>query len=544
MEVLVCLAEHAGSTLQKEALLQRVWPDTFVTDDALKHCISELRRVFEDDPREPHVIETIAKRGYRFIATVNRAVVSPSTALPVTHDSIAVLPFINMSSDLENEFFADGITEEIINALAQIKDLRVVARSSAFSFKGKHIDPRVVGEQLNVRTMLEGSVRRSGNRIRIAVQLINAADGFHVWSERYDREMQDVFAIQDEIARSIAERLKIALEIRVEGPLVRTSTKNLEAYQLYIKGRALLYRRGPMSPLALECLEHAVALDPEYALAWASIAEAHSLLSFYGFQHPEMSKPKWREAAHRAIAADEFLAEAHNALAIGSLWYDCNKIEAEREFLRALELNPRYIQALDWYAIFYLQLATNRLTEGVAHAKLAVEYDPLSGYTHAQLAYAYAGAGSPDEAVQSAQRAVELVPDSISGRVALQNAFYVSGRLEEGVAAGRVTLALCGRHPLAMAVLALTLGESGKMTEAEAIYQEMMARARCEYVSPSMCAYAAAAAARWDEAMGQVCEALRIGDPVQWGLSSNWLCGRRVRTDSRIDQVLKEHGID
>src|SRR5215469_1653129 len=431
MEVLVCLAKHAGETLLKEHLLQAVWPGTFVSDDALKHCISELRRAFEDDPREPHVIETIAKRGYRFIAAINRAVVATPVAPADIHDSIAVLPFINMSSDLENEFFADGITEEIINALAQIKDLRVVARSSAFTFKGKYIDPRVVGEQLSVRTILEGSVRKSGNRIRIAVQLINAADGFHVWLERYDREMEDVFAIQDEIARSIAERLKIALEIKVEGPLVRTSTKNLEAYQLYIKGRALLYRRGPMSPLALECLEHAVALDPEYALAWASIAEAHSLLSFYGFQHPEMSKPKWREAAHRAIAADEFLAEAHNALAIGSLWYDCNKIEAEREFLRALELNPRYIQALDWFAIFYLQLATNRLAEGVAHAKLAVEYDPLSGYTHAQLAYAYAIAGRHDEAVQSAQRAVELVPDSISGRVALQNAFYVSGRLEE-----------------------------------------------------------------------------------------------------------------
>jgi TolB-like protein len=544
MEVLVCLTQHAGETLLKEHLLQAVWPGTFVSDDALKHCISELRRVFEDDAREPHVIQTIPKRGYRFIAIVNRAAVATTVAPADIHDSIAVLPFINMSSDPENEFFADGITEEIINALAQIKDLHVVARSSAFSFKGKHIDPRVVGEQLNVRTILEGSVRRSGNRIRIAVQLINTADGFHVWSERYDRKMEDVFAIQDEIALSIAERLKIALEIRVAGPLVKTGTKNLEAYQLYVKGRALLYRRGAMSPLALECLEHAVALDPDFGLAWASIAEAHSLLSFYGFEHPEMSKPKWRDAAHRAIAADPFLAEAHNALAIGSLWYDRNKIEAEREFLRALELNPRYIQALDWYAIFYLQLATNRSAEGVAHAKLAVEYDPLSGYAHAQLAYAYALAGRHDEAVQRAQRAVELLPDSISGRVILQNAFYVSGRLEEGVAAGRVTLALCGRHPLAMAVLALTLGESGKVTEAEGLYAEMMARARCEYVSPSMRAYAAAGAARWDEAMGHVCEALRIGDPVQWALSSNWLGGRRVRTDSRIDHMLTEHGID
>jgi TolB-like protein len=544
MQVLVCLAEHAGETQSKEDLMQIVWPDTFVSDDALTHCISELRRVFEDDARQPRVIQTIARRGYRLIAPINSTTVAVPVPYTAIRDSIAVLPFINMSSDPENEFFADGITEEIINALAQIKDLHVVARSSAFSFKGKHIDPRVIGEQLSVRTVLEGSVRKAGDTLRITVQLVNASDGFHLWSERYDREMKDVFAVQEEIARSIAERLRIALEIRVEGPLVKTGTRNLQAYQLYAKGRALLYRRGPMSPLALECLEHAVALDPEYALAWAGIAEAHSLLTLYGFEHPEMSKPKWREAAHRAIAADAFLAEAHNALAIGSLWYDCNKIEAEQEFLRALELNPRYIQALDWFAIFFLQLAANRLAEGVAHAKLAVEYDPLSGYTHAQLAHAYATAGKHDEAVQSAQRAVELVPDSISGRVALQTAYYFSGRLQEGVAAGRVTLALCGRHPFAMGSLALTLAESGKTTEAEFVYEEMIARARWEYVSPSVLAWAAAAAARWDEAIGLVCEAVRIGDPARCVLSSRWLYGRLLRSDSRIDQMLREHGID
>ena len=182
-----------------------------MTDDVLTHAIPELRHAFEDDAREPRIIQTIPKRGYRLVAPVNAA---GAAAAPTSlaRDSIAVLPFINMSPDAENEYFTDGITEEIINALAQIKELHVVARSSAFSFKGKHIDPRIVGEQLNVRTILEGSVRRADNRLRIMVQLVNTADGYHLWSERYDREMKDVFEIQDEIARSIAERLKVTLE--------------------------------------------------------------------------------------------------------------------------------------------------------------------------------------------------------------------------------------------------------------------------------------------------------------------------------------------
>src|SRR6516164_10145346 len=208
MEVLLCLAQHPGETLSKEQLFQAVWPNIVVTEDVLKRCIAELRRAFDDDAREPRIIETISKRGYRLVAPVTARSASPVPAESAVSDSIVVMPFVNMSGDAENEYFADGITEEIINALAQIADLHVVARSSAFSFKGKHIDPRIVGEQLSVRTVLEGSVRKAGDTLRITVQLVNASDGFHLWSERYDREMKDVFAVQEEIARSIAERLR------------------------------------------------------------------------------------------------------------------------------------------------------------------------------------------------------------------------------------------------------------------------------------------------------------------------------------------------
>jgi TolB-like protein len=211
MGVLLCLARHPGETRTKEQLFQAVWPNTIVTEDVLKRCIAELRRAFCDDARNPRVIETISKRGYRLIAPIGAPATASAPAETAAGDSIAVLPFLNMSADPENDYFADGITEEIIDSLAQIPGLRVVARTSAFSYKGKNIDLRIVGEQLQARNVLEGSVRRAGNRLRITAQLVNAVNGYHLWSERYDREITDVFATQEEIARAIAERLKMTL---------------------------------------------------------------------------------------------------------------------------------------------------------------------------------------------------------------------------------------------------------------------------------------------------------------------------------------------
>jgi TolB-like protein len=355
MDVLVCLAGHAGEMTAKEKLVQTVWPDTFVSDDALKHCISELRRVMEDDARESTIIQTIPKRGYRLVAAV---VARNSPAPSVARDSVAVLPFINMSADPENEFFADGITEEIINALSQVEQLHVAARTSSFFFKGKHIDMRQIGEQLSVRTIVEGSVRKAGDRLRITAHLVNVADGYHLWSQRYDCGMEDIFAIQDEVARSIVDRLRVTSKQDTQEPLVRTGTTNLEGYQLYLKGRALLYQRGAAIPRALECFKRAVNLDEEYGLAWAGLADSYTTLGYYGLTRPEVSLPAGTEAAQRAVELGPSLAEAHNARAMAYLLDTWDLPSAEREFLCALELNPRYIQARDWYALFYLQLVS------------------------------------------------------------------------------------------------------------------------------------------------------------------------------------------
>jgi len=533
----------------REELQQRIWPsDTFVDlDHGLYNAIKKLREAMGDSADTPRYIETLSRRGYRFIAPLIGPAPEPggsARAADAPRDSIAVLPFLNLSADVENEFFVDGITEEIINALAQIEQLHVVARGSAFSFKGKHIDLRIIGEQLNVRTILEGSVRRAGNRLRITAQLVNAADGYHLWSERYDREMEDIFEVQDAIARSIAERLKVTLAGDQQARLVKAGTENLEAYKLYLKGRVLLYRRaaGLAIPRALECFKQAVALDSEYAPAWAGLADAYTMLDFYGFSRPEGRAPRGKQPAKRAVELDPGLGEAHSALACVYLMSDSDLAEAEKEFLCALELNPRYIQARAWYALFYLQLARGRLEEGISQAKLAMESDPLSGYAHAMLGMTYSVAGRYAEALQTLQRGVELEPESFLPRWSMHWTSHLSGRFAEAVAAGEEVLASSGRHPWAMATLAVILADWGKPAAAEALYVELMARAGRGYVQPSQLAIVAAAAGRQDEALRYARESVEIRDASVIWFSKYLPYTARLRADPRFQEILLKFG--
>jgi TolB-like protein/Tfp pilus assembly protein PilF len=546
-QILQILLEQPGRVVTREELQRRIWPsDTFVDfDRGLYNAIKRLRESLDDSAETPRFIETLSRRGYRFIAEVakNGGVNGRAAA----EASIAVLPFINMSADAENEFFADGITEEIINVLSQIERLHVAARTSSFFFKGKHADMRQIGEQLNVRTVLEGSVRKVGDRLRITAQLVNVAHGYHLWSERYDRELKDVFTIQDEIARSIAERLKLTLEGDRAERLVKAGTKNLDAYQLYLKGRSLLYRRGIAIPQAAECFDRAVKLDPDYALAWAGLADCYTTLGYYGAVPPDACMPQSMEAARRAVEIDPSLAEAHTALAMSALMGAWNKDEAEREFLRALELNPRYIQARAWYALFYLQFSQGRLAEGVEQAKLALESDPLSSYAHAIYGLTCGMVGKCEQGIEASRRAVELDPDSYLARMILGGALYIGACPEECAAVNEVALAISGRHPYSMAGFAVVLADLGKPTDAEAIYAELVARARRQYVSPALLAIAATAATKEDEAICHVHRAFEIRDPVCLAFfyySKHLGFRRRLDAYARFREMLSEVGFE
>ena len=359
--------------------------------------------------------------------------------------SIAVLAFTNMSADPENEFFSDGISEEIINALGQIDGLRVAARTSAFSFKGKNVDLRDVAEQLGVATVLEGSVRKAGTRLRITTQLVNAADGYQLWSERYDRELEDVFELQDEIARTIAHRLEVALSGEQQSAIVEPATDSIEAYELYLKGRALLYKRGGYIPQGLACFEQAVALDPGYALAWAGLADAHGVMALYGFVPSEDGTRRAKEAAVQAVALDDGLAEAHSALGC-ALLFDFDIAAAEREFERALTMNPNFVQGLAFYALLVLAMCRGRFDEALEHATRMRTVDPLSGYAAAIHGLVLITAGRHEEAVPHVLFAIERDPELFVGYWALQNSYSLSGRHAEAVAAGHAALAVSNRH--------------------------------------------------------------------------------------------------
>ena len=266
--------------------------------------------------------------------------------------SIAVLPFTNMSGDPENEYFSDGMSEEIINALTRLPRLRVAARTSSFSFKSKSADLRSVGEQLNVSTVLEGSVRRVCRRLRITAQLNDVAAGHHLWSERYDRELTDIFAIQDEIATAIAGKLTVALQVG-EG-LVRPPTANLEAYDLFLKGRTLVRQRGPGLLRAVECFQRAIYLDGEFAPAHAELAEALLLVGLYGMGHPAASGDRAAAAARRATTLDSRLAAAHLTQGLVSLMKDFDRETACAAWARAIELDPGNLEARTVRALFDL----------------------------------------------------------------------------------------------------------------------------------------------------------------------------------------------
>jgi TolB-like protein len=449
--------------------------------------------------------------------------------------SIAVLPFANLNTDPEDEFFADGITEDIINALAQIDDLRVAARTSAFSFKGKKVDLQVIGERLNVKTVLEGSVRRAGQRLRITAQLVNVSDGYNLWSERYDRDLQNVFEVQDEIARRIAGRLKVTLEAGQQS-LAKAGTRSIEAYQFYVKGRALLYQRGPGIPRSLECFQEAVKLDSKYAQAWAGKADAYNLLAYYGFVRPDASLPYAMEASTHAVELDPSLAEAHSALALACLW-NWDWLMAEREYLRALELNPRDVQARSGYAVFYLSWTAGRFDDAIAQAKQSVEFDPLSAYARTVLGLTYLSAGRFEEGLESARLAVDLDPQAFLSRFTLQSALGLCSRFEEGIAVGEDLLARSGRHPWGMAALAFTYAEWGRTADAKAIYAELSARAMRQYIPSSLLAISAFAARDREHALEHAHQAYAMHDPNLL-TTKFYVTGKHLREDPRFVELL------
>ncbi len=415
--------------------------------------------------------------------------------------SIAVLPFENMSADKENEFLGDGIAEEIINALAQIDGLRVAARTSAFSFKGKNEDLRIIGEKLNVANVLEGSVRRSGNRLRITAQLIAAGDGYHLWSERYDRELTDVFAVQDEIASAIAAKLQVTLIKPPDETSLPATTSMVEAYEQCARGRALAARRGPAILAALECFKGAIALAPDYAPAYAGLGETYRVFAQYNFGDAVDVVPKARAALERALDLDPENANAMGTLAVIALMYDGNHSGAVELWERALALNTILSDVRGMYAVWGLIITGRNDVRGLAELDRMVRDDPLSALCAGVHAIGLGLTEHYTESVAEAERAITLDPSSYAAHYIRLWTYVWARDYDSASSAATEAINRFGRLPPLLMVLPAVYLSRGDRVRAEAVYAELQARALTSDVPSFALAHAAMYLGRADEAM-------------------------------------------
>jgi len=477
--VLSTLLEQPGAIVKRSDLRARLWPGRTHMDfeHGLNKAVNRLRQALGDSASNPRFVATVARRGYRFLAPVG-AIATPSPAAAVTRIHLAVLPFANVSADPEQEFFSDGLTEEMIAELGRLSPgrLGIIARTSAMHYKrsGKRIDE--IGRELNVEYILEGSVRRLENRARITVQLVQVADQAHLWSRVYDQEVGDMFQVQRDVARSVADALACELLPEARTPAAVPA----QAYEAYLQGR-FFWNKGNSEDAwrAIECYRQALEYDPGYAMAYSGMADCYGRLVWFCSATPLDAGAKAKAAAEQALKLDSRLAEAHASMALVRFWYDWNWDEAEREFLHATRLRPNYADAHNWYAA-YLNVM-GRFGEAAAEQKIAEELDPQSLTIAMNAADPYYFGRSYEQAIEIFQGVLSREPRFFPAHYNLGRAYIQMGRYDDAAEAFRVAARLSGNRQAAH-VLAYALGRAGRTSEARAILDEMTALATTRYV--------------------------------------------------------------
>jgi serine/threonine-protein kinase len=396
-------------------------------------------------------------------------------------DSIAVLPFVNQNGDPESEYISDGLTESTINSLTQLPDLRVIARSSVFRYKGKETDPIAVGKELGVRAVLTGRIMQRGDNLTVSVELVDVRDNKQLWGEKYERKVADLLAVQREIAQEISSNLRTKISGEVQNRVTKRYTENAEAYQLYLKGRYFWNKRTRDDlKKSIEYFNQSIERDPNYALAFAGMADAYVLFPGYSVSSPQDSYPKARAAAKRALEIDEGLAEAHAALGLELFAYEWNAAEAIKEFRRAIELNPNYATAHHWYGNQVL-LYTGRFDEAIAAMKRAQELDPLSLIVNADVGDTYFYARQYDKAIEQLLKTIEMDQSFYYAHYELGMAYEMKGLYPEAIAAYKQARAL-NNDPRVLALLGHAYAASGRRDEALKMLKQLQELARQQYV--------------------------------------------------------------
>ena len=447
------------------------------------------------------------------------ALTRPVTAQPKPR-SVAVLPFLNLSADPENEYFADGITEDVIAQLSKIRALDVISRTSVMPFKGRQQNLREIAARLQVATLLEGSVRRAGDRVRIVAQLIDGATDQHLWAETYDRQLTDIFAIQSEVALHIAAALEAELSPGERARIGREPTRDVRAYELYLQGRHCLIRYTDEGlHQAIECFQQAIERDPRYALAYAGVAMAFTELGEIGALSPGDAYPQAKAAAARALALDAELSDAHCTVGYARLVYDFDWTGAEEEFKRALELSPSSADTCDLYS--RLCSALERYDDAIALARRAQELDPVAH--RVDVATALLRAGRYEEALEAAKRALELNPNYAREQSTYGWACLGMGRPDEGLAALERAVALSPGNPLWLGQLGEACAQAGKGDRAREILRELEEHSKKRYVAPYHLAYVYTGLGEQDRAMDCLERAYEQRAGAVYGIKGSFL---------------------
>jgi TolB-like protein/DNA-binding winged helix-turn-helix (wHTH) protein/Flp pilus assembly protein TadD len=562
-QVLALLLEHPGEVVTREELQKKLWPaDTFVDfDHGLNKAINKLRESLGDSAESPRFVETIARRGYRFLAEVKVAegapvrspelatqsppaaegrdrpglagqLVLPKHFLPPLASkisglvllllmtslviwklhsgnrrspairSLAVLPFESLSSDATQDYFADGMTDELISDLGQVSALRVVSRTSVMAYKHAHKPLPQIARELNVDAVVEGTVLRSGDQVRITAQLIEASADRHLWSQSYEGELRDTLALQNKVAKAIADQIGISLNPQERAALINVKVVNPEAYVSYLKGRYFWNKRTADSlKVALAYFHQAIEEDPKFARAYSGLADTYALLGDwqYAVMTPKEALPKAKAAAIKALELDSALGEAHNSLAFCLDGFDWDFDSAGKEFRRAIDLNQGYATAHHWYA-WHLTLL-GRYDEAIAEMRKAENLDPLSLVINADLAELLALAHSYDESILQSRKTIEMDPNFGLAHNHLAQAYLQKRMNDEAVAELQKAVQLSGGSPTCIANLARAYVASGKRSEAERLLSDLKKRSNPNNSLASEIAMIYAALGDTDQAM-------------------------------------------
>jgi len=544
--ILMVLVESHGHVVLKEDLLKKVWSDTFVEESNVTWNIHSLRRAL-GETGTVKFIATIPKVGFRFVAAVTEVGKEAQTkepsapALSIQNPSVAVLPFRNLDRDSDSEYFSDGLTEEVINSLANIQGLRVAARTSSFAFKSKDMDIRQIGQTLGVTAVLEGSVRKSGTHVRVTAQLINVADGYHMWSEGFERQIDDIFKIQEQISRSIAEHMITGLRLSSRKSFAAKHTTDFSTYNSYLLGRFFWNKRdGEGVKKSIEYFQGCLKTDPKYAPAYAGLADSYNTLGLYRILPPHVAFAKAHWAATKALEIDDSLAEPYTALGIVHIWYNWKWYEGEDSFRRSIQLNPEYATAHQWYALSLPVMG--RIADGVSEMEHASRLEPLSLGIRSTLAWTYYLSRQYDLALTKAEETVGLdsaflLAHFYLGLICVQKKLFDRAIEHLGVVAEGTN-----NLPITVSALIFAHAAAGKRRKAQQLMQHLRELSKQQYVSAYDFALAHTALEQFDEAFDALERALDERGWMNHLHVEPMLDG--LRNDPRFPALLRRMGVE